>query len=382
MALNITPKDEPITVDAVKVLIYGQPGVGKTSIGFTAEAPLLLDTDAGSHRSEFRKDVVRVAEWQDIANFSVDDIANYKTIVVDTVGRLLDFLSADIIRQNPKMGFNGALSLQGYGQLKGIFASWAARLNTMGKDVVFIAHDKEDKKGDQAIVRPDIQGASYHEIFKLADAAGYLYRGEKGPVLDFEPRQEWIGKNVAHLEPINVPSFHQHPDFLAGVLQNIKDAINANSAEGAAIAEAVSTWREHIVGIEDADGLNGARAALAEKESLPKAAELQVKHLIMARSKELGIPFDKQADCFGEPPTLQVTPEEHAHAAGEPESAPEVTPEIRTALIDQLEQDASRGTANLKKEWEELTKAERAAIGNKELARLKKIATAAEKETA
>lgn len=45
MALRIISANEPMKVDQLVVTIYGQPGVGKTSLGFTAESPLLLDFD-------------------------------------------------------------------------------------------------------------------------------------------------------------------------------------------------------------------------------------------------------------------------------------------------------------------------------------------------
>jgi hypothetical protein len=60
MALKITRAADPITVDRLNVTIYAQPGIGKTSLAFTAEAPLLLDFDQGAHRAANRQDSVRV----------------------------------------------------------------------------------------------------------------------------------------------------------------------------------------------------------------------------------------------------------------------------------------------------------------------------------
>lgn len=50
MTLRITRSADPITVERLNVCIYAQPGIGKTSLGFTADAPLLLDFDQGAHR--------------------------------------------------------------------------------------------------------------------------------------------------------------------------------------------------------------------------------------------------------------------------------------------------------------------------------------------
>lgn len=295
MPLKITKSSDPIEVKNIKVMLYGQPGVGKTSTAFTSAKVLLLDCDNGAYRSSFRKDAVRVDSWKDIASIVPDDLKDYDTVVVDTVGRLLDFLAADIIQGNPKMGYNGALSLQGYGQLKSQFAQWVKTLGTMGKDIIMIAHDKEDKRGDEVAIRPDIQGGSYGEVFKIADSVGYMYRGEKGNILDFNPTTRWEGKNVAAIEPISIPDYRVEPEFFAGIIANIKGSMNALSAEGKMIADMVAHERAAISELTTAEGLNGAVDKVA---GLLLQAQNPVKKIIMDRAKALGIGFDKDTKKF------------------------------------------------------------------------------------
>ena len=158
MALKIIRADEPIKVDQLVVTIYGPPGLGKSTLAFSANNALLLDFDRGAHRAANRGDSVQVDSWNDVTSISEADLSNYSTVAVDTAGRALDQLSADIIRRNPKMGRGGALTLQGYGQLKSEFTAWLKHLRTMGKDVVLIAHSSEDKSGDDIIERIDMQG--------------------------------------------------------------------------------------------------------------------------------------------------------------------------------------------------------------------------------
>lgn len=295
MALKITKSSETIEVKHVKVMLYGQPGLGKTSTAFTAANVLLLDCDNGAYRSGFRKDTVQVEAWSDIANIAADDLQGYDTVAIDTVGRLLDFLAADIIKGNPKMGYNGALSLQGYGQLKSQFAQWIKRLTTMGKDIVMIAHDKEDKRGDEVAIRPDIQGGSYGEVFKIADAVGYMYMSEKGKTLDFNPTTQWEGKNVAAIPAITIPDFRVEPAFFAGVLTTIKESMNQLSEEGRLIAGMVDAKRREIESIETPEDLNKAVEAV---QGLPKPAQAPVKRLIMNRADALGVAYDKKAQAF------------------------------------------------------------------------------------
>ena len=297
MPLKITKSSDPIEVKNITLLIWGQPGVGKSSTAFTSANVLMLDCDNGAYRSAFRKDAVQVDSWNDIANISADDLKGYDTVAVDTVGRLLDFLAADIISSNPKMGSRGALSLQGYGQLKSQFAAWAKRLRTMGKDIVMIAHDKEEKRGDDTVFRPDIQGGSYGEVFKVADAVGYLYMSEKGRTLDFNPTAKWEGKNVAALPPLMIPDYRAEPAFLAGVIQQIKDSMNQLSAEGKMIADMVAHERKVIEAAVSAEDLN---KLIDRSNGLLDAAQAPVKRLIMTHAKTLGIEFDKKAGAFVE----------------------------------------------------------------------------------
>jgi hypothetical protein len=172
--LKITKASDPITVERLNMVVYGPPGLGKTSLAFTADKPLLLDFDNGSHRAANRKDVVQVGSWQDVAGITAEDLAPFNTVIVDTAGRALDAITADIIRTDPKGHKNGALTLPGYGVLKTRFTTFLRLLNSFGKDVVLIAHMDEQRNGDDLIERLDVQGGSKGEIYKAADAMGRL----------------------------------------------------------------------------------------------------------------------------------------------------------------------------------------------------------------
>src|SRR5688572_32798552 len=82
--LKIIKGSEPVSVEQITLCIYSPPGVGKTSLGFTATDALLLDFDSGSYRSKNRGDAVPIKTWGDIATIAADDLAGYKTIVIDT----------------------------------------------------------------------------------------------------------------------------------------------------------------------------------------------------------------------------------------------------------------------------------------------------------
>ncbi len=299
MALNITKSSEPITVTAVKILIYGQPGAGKTSTAFTAGNVLTLDTDNGAYRSAFRKDIVQVSSWDDIRSITPADIESYDAVCIDTVGRLLDWMTVAMIKDNPKMG-NGAggPSQNGWGKLKNDFAAWVKTITSTGKHLIMLAHHKDVVEGDETHVRPDIQGGSLSEVFKIADAAGFIFRDAQNQrVLDFSPTKG-LGKNVANLPPIVVPDFTQQPEFLADVIKDIMEALNTMSEEGKQVAETVTALKEGIDKILTAEELNQWRSDIIEMEH-PTVKKL-ASQLLVKRSKALPVVFDKDADKFVE----------------------------------------------------------------------------------
>lgn len=296
MALRIVKSCDPIRVERLNLVIYGPPGVGKSSLAFTGDTPLLLDFDQGAHRAANRKDIVRVTQWQDVADLSADDLAPYKTIVVDTAGRALDSLTADIIRRNPKAGRGGALTLQGYGTLKAEFVAWTKSVNAIGKDVVLIAHMDEQRNGDDIIERLDVQGGSKGEIYKAADAMGRIAIREGKRWLLFSPTDAAFGKNPGQLEPMAIPH-HESPefaDFFANVVQKIKDRLNTLTEEQAAAQAALDGWRKTISSLETADDFN---AHYADAKQAPKAAQA----LYGAAALAKGLVFDKKAGKYVAP---------------------------------------------------------------------------------
>lgn len=294
--LKIVKAEEAIQVKNIVVAVYGQPGIGKSTLGFGAESPLMLDFDRGAHRAVNRGDTVQVERWADVSGMSADDLSPYKTIIVDTVGRLLDCLATHLISDNPKLkGYGGALSLQGYGALKSAYSGWLKLLMSYGKDIVLIAHDKEDKNGDDLIIRPDIQGGSYGEVIKSADAVGYLHIVGRDRVLDFSPTDKWVGKNAAGFSPLVVPPVAVNPAFFGGVIRDIKEAMNKLSEDQKAALKQVEDWRTVLSECETADDIN---ARLDEVKKLADPVASQVKALLVSRTKALGLVADKKSGTY------------------------------------------------------------------------------------
>jgi len=287
MALKIIKSSDPIKVERLNLCIYGQPGAGKSSLGFTAEDPLLLDFDKGAHRAANRKDTVRVGAWSEVTDLTDADLAPYKTIIVDTAGRALDILTADIIRRNPKQGRGGALTLQGYGALKSEFVSWLKQLNEFGKDVVLIAHMDEKQNGDEVIERLDVQGGSKGEIYKAADAMGRVAVRGGQRTLNFNPTEAAFGKNPGQLDVLAIPHPDKDPEFLAGVIRSIKERLNTLTEEQVAAQAELEKWRVTIRDLGDVFAFNNT---LPDVKKAPKAAQA----LFGRAAKDRGYVFNEK----------------------------------------------------------------------------------------
>jgi hypothetical protein len=220
------------------------------------------------------------------------DLEPFKTVVIDTAGRALDVLGAEIIRKNPKMkGFGGALSLQGYGALKSAFVAWLSLLHSFGKDVILIAHADEQRSGDEIVERLDVQGGSKNEIYKAADAMGRIRKQDGGTILDFSPRENGFGKNPAQLPVIQIPDFRKEPNFFAGIVTQIKDALNAQSEAGMKAQAEIDEARAWFSSLDDADAFNKVIEHI--KDRTPA-----IKGLLVVEASKKGIDFDKKARTF------------------------------------------------------------------------------------
>lgn len=290
--LKIVKASDPVLIERLNVCIYAPPGVGKTTLAFTATDPLLLDTDRGSHRSSNRKDIVQVTSWSDIVAMNAEELAPYKTLIVDTAGRALDFLTSDIIAENAKMGRGGALTLQGFGVLKTRFAAWLKMLNTFGKDVVLIAHMDEQRSGDDIVERLDVQGGSKGEIYKSVDAMGRIFVRGKDRIIDFSPRENAFGKNPCNMDV--VPFKLDDPTLLGTLMATMKERMNRLSEDQKAAQDEISEWQTAINDFSEADDFN---RNLAEIKKASKA----VQSAAAKKAKELGLVFNVKEKAYEAP---------------------------------------------------------------------------------
>jgi hypothetical protein len=297
MSIRIIKGTDCIPVEHPVFLLFGQPGICKSSLGYSTKEPLTLDFDHGAHRAANRRDTLLIESWDDVIELmaSQEELAKYSSIVTDTVGRCLDLITADIAKTDPKKAPGGNLSQQGWGVLKNRFRAWTSQVRNLNKDLLLIAHDKEDKDGETRIVRPDIAGGSYGEVMKIADFVGYVYMSGKERVLDFNPTDRWVAKNPAGWTPFKVPAIGKATTFMAELFDKGRAALGKISEESAKAAQSVDLWRVTVDALTTAADCN---------DVLPKVLKLngiiapQVKKILWDRSKDIGLVYDGALGLF------------------------------------------------------------------------------------
>lgn len=299
MPLNIVTSAQPLTIEHLIVFIYGDPGVWKTSLAFTAKNPILFDFDKGAYRASNRKDTVQIQSWQEVANINPSDLQGYDTIIIDTAGRVLDMISDDLKRdaKNIRRGSN-ELSMQGYGKLGSQFTSWLKSLRNMGKDIVILAHAAEDKDGDNIIKRPDMVGGSKKEVYKIADMMGYMtvQQGVNGAerVLSFAPSPNYLAKDSGQIGNITLQPMANRPDQLADIIQGTKDHINTLTAEQARYQKELDDMRAELMEVKTVQELNAAKNTINNAHPLV----YQMKQFVMMAANKIGAHYNPSTGDF------------------------------------------------------------------------------------
>lgn len=259
MALAIIKPNEPIQINAIKLYIYGDPSIGKTSLGMTCPNALLIDADMGVYRagSLRRSDVQMANYWNQVNALEEADLTPYDTIVIDTVGRLLDVIKNHVAESSHNVKSDGGLKQNAFGIANNLFAGFVNRMIGYGKNVVFLAHATEDKDGDEMIKRPDLGGKNRQEVHRLSDCMAY-YCIEKGrnakarKVLKFGKSDALHTKDCANLETVDVPDITNNPTFLGDLITYIKDHLNTLTPEQKLLIEQEQAWMHWQIVCNDA----------------------------------------------------------------------------------------------------------------------------------
>lgn len=288
----------------ITMLVYGQPGVGKTTLAVSAPDAVLFDYDGGVQRinGAHQTLTVQIRSWEDTSEALDEIVASYpdvKTIVIDTVGKMLDFMSDYIVRNNSRMKkSDGTLSLQGYGLRKSMFIDFIKKTAVLGKNIIFVAHEKEEKRGDDTVKRPDIGGSSANDLVKELDLVGYMQMLGKDRTIAFNPTEAYYAKNTCNLPAVTkIPLVVDETgmavgdnNFVRRVLATYKKTQAATQEETRKYDKLVDNIRTAVAATQNAEGLNAILESI-EKTQVYNSKMVGEK-MVAQKAKALGLNFN------------------------------------------------------------------------------------------
>ena len=305
MSLFKKPADLKVN-QTIKALIYGEPGMGKSTLALSAPTPLLLDFDGGVSRvnGAFQCPTLQVESWEQVGE-ALKEIESgsvpCQTIVIDTAGKMLDYMSAAIIKENSRYGkADGSLTLQGFGVRKSMFINFLGRVSIMGKHVVFVAHAREEKDDDVVKKRPEIGGSSAGDLIKELDLVGYMSAIGKDRTVFWSPTEKFYAKNTCNLPPAHKVleiidkdgNVTGENNFLTLVFAQYEANLRATAGIRQKYDKLLDSFGKGIEAVKDADTANQVLEKIEGYASHVWDSKLRTEKLLAQKAMQLSLKFN------------------------------------------------------------------------------------------
>ena len=277
-----------------------------TTLALSAPTPLLLDFDGGVQRvnGAFQCPTLQVESWEQV-NEALNEIESgsvpCKTIVIDTAGKMLDYMGAAIIKDNSRYRkADGSLTLQGYGVRKSMFVNFLKRVSIMGKHVVFVAHMREDKDGDTRLIRPEIGGSSAGDLIKELDLVGFMSAIGKDRTVFWSGDERFYAKNTC-----NLPAAHKvlnivdengnvtgENNFLTLVFAQYEANLKNTANVRAKYDKLLENFCKGIDAVKDAATATEVFGKIESYANHVWDSKVRTEKMLAAKAESLGLKFD------------------------------------------------------------------------------------------
>ena len=284
------------------MIISGLPGTGKTTLALSSPDVLLIDTDEGLARVNpaHRKDASVCKTYEEILADLKAAEGQYKTVVIDTCGALIEYMKEWAMRTDPKASkTNGGFSLQGYGVIKQEFLRLSAELRKKF-NVIYLFHENMTKNGDEGVFYElVVEGSTRTLVYQPADLAAHLFIQNGRRYLGFTPTEQYSAKSAYGIKGlIEVPELADGDsnDFLtklfAKVRENLAKETEALSPQKDAYDNAIKMIQAICDKVSKPEDIPDAADAI---KSLPHALTSEKEGVAMLKKKmsALGITYDK-----------------------------------------------------------------------------------------
>ena len=300
------PIDMSFSDKKFSMILYGSPGLGKTTLALSAPAPVLIDFDRGVSRVKayHRKTTIVCQTYEEVLeDIRSPEIKDCQTIIIDTGGSFVTYLQDWAMRTNPAQNRqkNGALSLKGFGAVKQEFQRFTNMVrDTMNKNIIYIFHSDEQKDKDgNPMQRLQCEGAARNLVWQPCDLGAYMQMIGSRRVVNFTPTDEFFAKGCYGIDgQREVPTIGltDKNDFLARLFDEARANIDAENDAFIPIKEqydaVMADAREIIAAINTAEEANAAAEILPNLEHA-LTSKKECGALLNERAKEIGLVWDK-----------------------------------------------------------------------------------------
>jgi len=268
--MNILPTEvrtEPLRLNPKRLIIYGKPKCGKTTLVGQLNNTLILNMEKGGtdHLSNIMSvDIIGLQPFKETAavkekrlnarKFYLSEIIveikkvktktgkyPYKRVVVDTATQLEewceDFATMKYMQSVQGKSFNreggrkdgnmlprnkweSVLTLAqgaGYLWLRLAFSDWLKLIDELAPDIILIAHLKDklvDKAGKETTSHDlYLTGRIAQIVSASSDAIGYVYRKKNKTYINFKSTDDTCGSRCSHLKGRDVLMMEEDSDF-------------------------------------------------------------------------------------------------------------------------------------------------------------------------
>lgn len=309
------------------MIIYGPPGIGKTSLALSAPHPILIDFDRGIARVKpyHRKDTIVCDDYyQVLEDINSPEVKAAETVIIDTGGSFVTYLQAWAMKENPstnRQHDNKTISLKGHGAVKAEFLRFSNFIrDILHKNLIYIFHSDEQKDKDgNPMQRLLCEGAARTIVWQPCDFGGFMEMNGDKRTITFSPSERFFAKGCFGITgQYTVPTL-EGPEMANDFLTKLFDKARANIAKEneyyaplrdqyeRTMADAESLIKE----IDSPDAANAAAKTIPNmKHALTSLSEIRA--MFAARVKELGYVFDKKTKEYSEPNPPENTETEEA----------------------------------------------------------------------
>lgn len=297
----------------IVAMVYGSPGSGKSTLACSAPHAVMIDTDGGVMRINGAHQIptLQVTKWEEIVDAmnEAKQTPEVETVVIDTVGKMLNYMEEYIKRTSTgkkiEVNRDGSLSLKGYGKRKQMFIDFIKGVTTLGKNVIFVGHDKEETRGDETVIRPEVGGSSTNDLMKELDLVGYMEMNGNIRTISFTPTDRFYAKNTCDMPgviPIPVlinenKEIVGENNFFGKVIENYRHRIQENLENNRKLEELKEIIFANVENVHNADDANNYMKWVQGLSHVYNSKAI-ASRAIANKAKELSLIFDKTEKVY------------------------------------------------------------------------------------